>query len=133
MPDRRGSALPGAPPLPPGNPPSDLDIDYSSVEEIYCATKNIPLPDTMSDKDSDSDSSSDDRTSSSESEYDDSTSKKAQKSKGLKRKKPESSDESDMNTPSSVRKLARAGITPPRLPKGRARGYFFWILGLIGK
>ena len=95
MPDRRGSALPGAPPLPPGNPPSDLDIDYSSVEEIYCATKNIPLPDTMSDKDSDSDSSSDDRTSSSESEYDDSTSKKAQKSKGLKRKKPESSDESE--------------------------------------
>ena len=95
MPDRRGSALPGAPPLPPGNPPSDLNIDYSSVEEIYCATKNIPLPDTMSDKDSDSDSSSDDRTSSSESEYDDSTSKKAQKSKGLKRKKPESSDESE--------------------------------------
>ena len=111
MTDRRGSALPGAPPLPPGNPPSD--IDYSSVEEIYCATKNIPLPDTMSNKDSDSDSStsssSDERTSSSESEYDDSkskkassesehddsTTKKAKKSKGLKRKKPESSDSSD--------------------------------------
>ena len=68
MTDRRGAALPGEPPLPPGSPPIVIDLD--SVNELYCATRSIALPDSMADSDSDSrskddSSSADERSSSS--------------------------------------------------------------------